>query len=516
MKVIQLLTPLRNLLLILLPFTLIACGQQDAGSTAPAVETAAVTEPAADVVDAPPSDKVGLTVASEEASALYYKGLQLADELRAAEARVYFEQALEKDPGLAMAYVQLAGTSQNAEQFFSAVDGAQAAADTVSDGEKLVIQALVAGAHNDQAAQQESLQELVSAYPKDERAHFNLGNFLNGQQDYAGAIEQYESAVAINPEFASPYNSMGYAYRAAGDFDQAEEAFKKYLALIPNEANPYDSYAELLMETGRYAESIEQYRKALEVNPGFVASYIGISVNQALLGDGESARATLAEFSSKARNNAEKRNALFRTATTYLYEENTDAAVAECEKMFAIAEADENTLGMAGDLEYMGDIMLDADDGSGAQEYYDRALSLRQAADVNDAIKAQAGRTHLFKSTIAALVRDEIETATGMVNDYRAQAEAGGNRFERRRVHELTGYLALSNEDNEAAIAALGQANQLNPVVLYFTAVAYKNAGNTDQAAVFADKAANKNTLSPNLPFFRTEALKLLSEQASG
>lgn len=80
----------------------------------------------------------------------------------------------------------------------------------------------------------------------------------------------------------------------------------------------------------------------------------------------------------------------------------------------------------------------------------------------------------------------------------------------------MTGYLALSNEDNEAAIAALGQANQLNPVVLYFTAVAYKNAGNTEQAAVFADKAANKNTLSPNLPFFRTEALKLLSEQASG
>lgn len=513
MKLIRLLPPLRCLLLILLTFTFFACGQQDVDNAPPATEKATDSKTAPDTAR---TDKVRLTVASEEASVLYFKGRQLADELRAVEARVYFEQALEKDQGLAMAYVQLAGTAQNAEQFFSAVNSAHVLVDTVSDGEKMIIQALEAGAHNEQAAQHAALQELVNVYPKDERARFNLGDYYFGQQNYPAAVEQYAAAVAINPQYASPYNSMGYSHRATGDYDLAEEAFKVYLGLIPHEANPYDSYAELLMEMGRYGESIEQYREALEVNPEFVASYIGISVNQVLMADGESARATLADFSSRARNNSEKRAALFRTATTYLHEENTDAAIAACEKMFAIAEADVNKLGMAGDLEYMGDIMLDADDGNRAQEYYDRALALRQAADVNDAIKVQAERTHLFKSAIAALIRDDSETFAEQVNEYRIRAEAEGNRFERRRIHELLGYLAYSNEDNETAIAELAQANQFDPVVLYFTAVAYRDNGNTDQAIIFADKAANNNTLSANLPFFRTEALKMLTELASG
>jgi tetratricopeptide (TPR) repeat protein len=512
MKIIHKFAPLQNLSLILLTFTLIACEQQDVDSTAPVAETAAVDETASDAVG---GGKVGLTVASEEASALYYKGRQLADELRFVEARPYFEQALEKDPGLAMAHVQLAGTSQTAAQFFSSVKSAEALAENVSDGEKLIIQSLAAGANNDQATQQTALEALVAAYPEDERQQFRLGNFYNGQQNYAAAVEQYEAAIANNPEFAGPYNSMGYAQRAAGNYDLAEEAFKNYLALIPNEANPYDSYAELLMEVGRYGESIEQYGKALEVNPEFMNSYSGISINQSLMGDGDSARATLTEFSSKARNNAERRTALFRTATTYLHEENTDAAIAECEKMLAIAEADENGLGMAGDLEYMGDIMLDADDGGRAQEYYDRALALRQAADVNEAVKAQAERTHLFKSAIAAMIRGEMETATAQTSEYRSQAEAGGNSFERRRIHELLGYVALTNEDNETAIAELAQGSQLNPIVLYFSAVAQKNIGNNDEAVSNAEKAANKNTLSGNLPFFRAEALALITELTS-
>ena len=56
------------------------------------------------------------------------------------------------------------------------------------------------------------------------------------------------------------------------------------------------------------------------------------------------------------------------------------------------------------------------------------------------------------------------------------------------------------------------QANQLNPVVLYWEAVANKDAGNTAKALELAKRAANRNTLSPNLPFFRKEALQLVDD----
>ncbi len=77
----------------------------------------------------------------------------------------------------------------------------------------------MAGAYNDQATQATALQELVASYPEDERARFNLGNYYNGQQNYAAAVKQYAAAISTNPEYASPYNSMGYAHRAAGDYD---------------------------------------------------------------------------------------------------------------------------------------------------------------------------------------------------------------------------------------------------------------------------------------------------------
>ena len=47
-----------------------------------------------------------------------------------------------------------------------------------------------------------------------------LGNFLNAQQDFAGAAEHFTHATQIDPGFAGAYNSLGYAYRSLDDLDQ--------------------------------------------------------------------------------------------------------------------------------------------------------------------------------------------------------------------------------------------------------------------------------------------------------
>ena len=48
--------------------------------------------------------------------------------------------------------------------------------------------------------------------------------------------------------------------------------------------------------------------------------------------------------------------------------------------------------------------------------------------------------------------------------------------------------------------------------MLYYAATANAGLGNTEKAADLAMRAAYRNTLSPNLPFFRQEALALLAE----
>jgi hypothetical protein len=74
----------------------------------------------------------------------------------------------------------------------------------------------------------------------------------------------------------------------------------------------------------------------------------------------------------------------------------------------------------------------------------------------------------------------------------------------------------MSNDDMAAGAEHLAQASQFNPVVLYWSAVAHNAIGNKDKAMDLASRAANRNTLSANLPFVRAKAMKLLEELNAG
>lgn len=481
-----------------------ACGPQEQATTESADEGAA-----AEMIRA---EKVPVTTSSDEARALYDEGLALADNLHFVEANEVFAKAVEADPDFAMGYVRLAQTSQTAAAFFRSVRQAEYNAANSSEGEQLYIRALVAGAENDQAAQLDAVSSLLGMYPKDERTHVQLANYYNGQQNFAEAIKHLGHATSINPDFAAAFNSLGYVHRSSGDLDGAKAAFARYLELIPDEANPYDSYAELLMEMGEYDESIANYRKALELDANFPSAYAGISINESLKGNAEAAQAAAAEMLAAARTDGEKRGAMYRSVTAHLIAGNSEAALAVAEEMYAMASTEGNYAAMGGISEYLGDMMLISGEGAKGLEHYETALSHRQESNINDANKAQAERTYLYKAAIAAIVDDDLETAASRTAEYTAAAEAHGTASERRRIHELAGYLAGANGDNETSAAELAQANQLDPIALYWAAVANKNLGNGHKAVDLATRAAYRNTLSANLPFFRAEALALLVE----
>ena len=379
-----------------------------------------------------------------------------------------------------------------------------------TEGEQLYIRALIAFAENDQAAQLQAITTLLGMYPKDERTHMQLANYHNGQQNFAEAIKHFGHATTINPEFANAFNSLGYAHRSNGDLDGAKTAFARYVELIPDEANPYGSYAELLMEMGEYDESIANYRKALEFDANFPSAYAGISINESLKGNPGAALAAAEEMLAAARNEGEKRGAMLQSVTAHLYAGNVETALAAAEETYAMASAKGNLAAMGGISEYMGDIMATQREGAKALEHYSTALKNRQESGINEANKEQAERTYLFKAAIAAMVDGNHETAASRAAEYSSAAEAQGTAFERRRIHELAGYLAGANGDNETSAAELAQANQLEPIVLYWAAVANREIGNGDRAQDLASRAAYRNTLSANLPLFRDQAIALL------
>jgi tetratricopeptide (TPR) repeat protein len=475
--------------------------------------SATVTDTAAATVEAN-KGAIALTTASDEARQLYLEGRTLSENLRAHDGRKLYEQAAAKDPSFAMAHYQLAANSATAKDFFDHLKEAVALSDKVSDGERLMIQALEAGGNANPSKALELQQELVAKYPNDERAHFLLGGGWLGQQQYEKAIEQYIAATKINPKFAPAYNSMGYAYRPLEKYDEAEVAFKKYIELIPNDPNPYDSYAELLMKTGRFAESIAQYKKALEVDPHFTNSSVGIATNLMYQGKHAEAAKMMDELYQRARDDGDRRFALFAKGVIFIDAGKTDAALKEIEKEYALDAKLGDAANTSGDAQLLGDILLDAGRVDAAAKKYWQALDAVQKSGLSGDVKEDNKLAAHYNDARVALAKGDVAKATSEAKAYFDGATARKNSFRTRQAHELMGKIALTEKRYDEAIARFVEANQQNPQVVYWTALAYQGKGDTAQAKELAAKAAKANVL-PLAPyaFVRAKASKL-SESA--
>jgi tetratricopeptide (TPR) repeat protein len=457
-------------------------------------------------------DKVPITTTSTDARELYLKGRDLAEKLRATDARKFYEQAVAKDANFALGYIGLANTSGTNKEFIDAVTRAAALAPRVSEGEKHIVLGLEAAMKGDPNGQLSHYTELVRLFPNDERAHTLLGNLYFGRQDYDAAIREFVKATTINPSFSQPYNQLGYAYRFMEKFSEAETAFKKYVQLIPDDPNPHDSYAELLMKMGRFSESIAAYEKALSLDANFVASHVGIGSNYLSQGRAQQARAAFARIAAIARTTGERRLAHFWTAASYVHEGATDKALNELRASYALAEAQHDAGSMSGDLVQMGDVLREAGRLDEASAKYEEAVAVINKAAVPDAVKEATRRNHVFEQGRLAAARGDVATAKAKAAEYGSQVAPRKAPFEIRQHHELQGLIALAEKRPEIAVQELSGANQQDPNVLYLTAVALRQAGDTGKAATFAAKAAKFNGLAFNYAYVRTKAGKLVTQ----
>lgn len=456
------------------------------------------------------AEKMPITTASEEARAAYLQGRQLLDDLRFTDAHQYYLEAVQADPGFAMAHLRVANTSSTAQDFFAALRSAVEAADSCSDAEKMQIRAFEAGVNGNPEVQRSQLEALVNAYPSDERAHNAYAIFLFGQQEYESAIAQYQAATSINPDFAPPYNQLGYALRTVGDYGGAEDAFRTYTELIPNQPNPYDSYAELLMKMGRYEESITNYERALDVDPNFVASYIGISNNQMFMSAMDEARETLAGLEEIARTDGERRQACTWTAVSYLHENDIEKALIEIQQRFDIAAETDDRAAISADLNMMGDILLSAGRAEEAAEKYEASVEMMKTSDATDDVKLATERNHTHDMARVALERGDFAVASELASSYREAVSGPNIRFEVQQSHELGARLALAQEDPQKALADLEQANQQNPEVLMLEARAHLQSGDKVAARTGCEEVVDFNQLSVNLAYVRGLAWDML------
>jgi tetratricopeptide (TPR) repeat protein len=456
--------------------------------------------------------KIEISTMSSEAKNDFLQGRDLAEKLRGRESLQYFENALSQDKDFAIAYYYHALANPTTKGFFEDLNNAVAKMDRASEGEKLLIQSLKAASDGDQKLQEEHLKKLVEIYPDDERAQNQLGQFYFGQQKYDLAVEHLKKSTEINPKYSSSFNMLGYSYRNLGNYDEAEAAFKKYIELIPDDPNPYDSYAELLLKLGRFEESITNYKKALEINPGFFNSIMGISNDLIFLKKYDEALANSDNGYQVAKNDGERRFALFTKVLAYVDEGNTDGALGELQKEYDIAKNINDAGNMTADLNAMGNVLYEAGKYDEANAKYEESLSTMEGSNLANEVKENTRRLSLYNKGSISLMTGKIDDAKKLAADFSRQASDANNTFQIWLSHFLNGMIALKEEKYKDAISEFEKSNRQNPQTYYYMAVAYSKDGNSAEAKKYAEKCVNFNSLlNLNQPFVTNKAKEMVA-----
>jgi tetratricopeptide (TPR) repeat protein len=496
-------TLLFHTLVILIIATLAGCSHVEDHKTA----TAAADTGSADT--APSSGKILNTTASEEARKEFLQGRDLAERLLITNSIQHYDKAISLDPNFALAHLNRANVSPTAKEFFDHLKKAVSLADKASEGERLLILGTEAGANGEAVKQKEILEKLVATYPSDERARFTLGGYYFGQQDFDSAILHYKKATELAPRYSPAYNILGYALRQKENYAEAEQSFKKYIELIPNDPNPYDSLAELFLKMGKFDDAIAQYRKALTIDPNFINSHLGIGAALMYQGKGEEAAAEFNKITSKARNDGERRTALFALTVLAVDSGKLDQALVEVGKQYALGEKTADVPNLSGDSQLKGNILLEAGKYDEAKQAFEQALKTTMDSNLSQEIKENTKLFQHYNLTRVALGKKDLATAKTESLEFRKGAEASKNPAQVKQAHELAGLIALEEKNYEQAIAELQQANLQNPQNLYRLAQAHQGKGDAPKAKEFSAKAAAFNSLPQlNYAFIRNKAGK--------
>jgi tetratricopeptide (TPR) repeat protein len=441
--------------------------------------------------------KIPITTSSEEAKQNFIKGRDLTEVLQGQESLQYLTKAIQADTTFALAYLTRSAFQPTAKDFFNDLNKAVSLAGNASQGEQLMISGFEAGINANPVKQKEDYEKLVSLYPQDERAHNLLANYYFGQFEDQKAIDEYKKAADINPNYTPTYNSLGYAYRRVENYTESEKAFQKYIDLIPNDPNPYDSYAELLLKEGKYDAAIENYQKALSHNSWFVSSKVGIAAAYMYKGNYEEARKELQQLFVSARNDGEKRTALFNMAVTYADEGKPDMALTEMEKEYAIAEKENDYGNMSGDLAAIGTVLYENGKYKEALDKFHQSVDAFNKSSSSQALKDNVKLGILYNESSIALKQNDLKTASDKADQFMNGVKAINNSIQIKLAHELMGMIALELKKPDDCLSHLREANQQNPYNFYYIAKAYELKGDKLKVKEFYDKVMNFNSL-PN------------------
>ena len=173
-----------------------------------------------------------------------------------------FQQAIDADPGYALAYCGLADTYNVAPGYRTGIGPQQAHALANAAARKAV--------------------ELDGSLPE---AHAALAMSLVNERKWDDADREFQLALRLDPNRAATHYFYAFTFLLPQKrLDQALEEFQTALSLDPLSPIVTTNYAATLMAAHRYPESLAQFQKALDLEPNFKPAHYKLSQLYAAMG----------------------------------------------------------------------------------------------------------------------------------------------------------------------------------------------------------------------------------------
>jgi len=456
---------------------------------------------------ATPQHEIAITSTSDTARAYFEEGLRLQQNQRQDEARAQFSKAIEADPEFAQAHLYRAFSAVSAEDFQKHLAKAVMHAPNVSEGERLMIEAVQANTENNQVKGLEILERLVERFPNDKRAHqFLGGNYSDLNRDDM-AIAQYQKAIAIDKNFAPAYNSMGYAYIQKEDYANAERAFKDYIRLIPDEANPHDSIADLYTRMGRHEDAIEHFKTSIELNPKFVISQRKIGTNLVFMGKYDEGREAFQKAMDMEMTPTAKVTDMNQVALSHVYGGNPEQAAAAFDASIKMAQAADLPERVAGIHFQKCSLQLESGKVAKAEESLAACKAAVRNSDLRQSIKDNFAKGALAQEALIAARKGNFKTAMAKADDHLAKIQLDNNPTEIEDHQGLLGLIHFEKGDYAKAMEHLRQGDQSDPYILYYLALTESEVGDSERAKTLFKKVANSNRNGLGYALVRSKAL---------
>ncbi len=223
--------------------------------------------------------------ANTEAYQLYLKGLYYWNKRThegTRKAMEYFQQAIDKDPSYALAYVGLADSYTISTFSHTSDEKAKAAAlkaleidDTLGEAHATlgVIKEWEWYAYAGADAERE-FKRAIELSPNYPTAHHWYGEFLDTRGRFDESFAEYQRALELDPLSLAISTALGTAYYDARQYDRAIEYFKELIEMDPNYVRTHFYLAQVYEEKGMFEEAIAENEKGLILdgkNPNEVA-----------------------------------------------------------------------------------------------------------------------------------------------------------------------------------------------------------------------------------------------------